>query len=250
VRMAKIISNRQVAPSVYVITIAGQWAGAMGQFYMVRPCAMQGIAITDPLLSRPLSIHDQGDDYIAFLYRVTGRGTTLLAGLTKGQEIQLSGPFGNGFPIVDEHESVALVGGGMGIAPLLLAAKHYRQADIYLGFNHQSFAVESFEQMVDTTDQIHITQGQYQRIIDIVDPTLYSVIMACGPVGMLQALMEKIKAIHASTLLYVSTEKRMACGIGACLTCSIQTVDGNRRVCKEGPVFTAEEVNWNDLSSM
>lgn len=108
--MANIISNIQVAPNVYVLKIAGQWAGAMGQFYMVRPCAMQEIAITDPLLSRPLSIHDQGDDYIAFLYRVTGRGTTLLANVQAGQEIQLSGPFGNGFPIVDDHESVALVG--------------------------------------------------------------------------------------------------------------------------------------------
>ena len=248
--MANIISNIQVAPSVYVIKVAGQWAGAMGQFYMVRPYAMQGIAMTDPLLSRPLSIHDQGDDYIAFLYRVTGRGTTLLANVQAGQEIQLTGPFGNGFPIVDEHESVALVGGGMGVAPLLLAAKHYHQAEIYLGFNHQSFAVESFEQIVDRADQIHITQGQYHQITDIIDPTLYSVIMACGPAGMLQALAEKIKAMRVSTLLYISTEKRMACGIGACLTCSIQTVHGNRRVCKEGPVFTAEEVNWNDLSHM
>lgn len=117
----------------------------------------------------------------------------------------------------------------MGVAPLLLAAKHYHHADIYLGFNHQSFEVESFE-------QIHITQAQYHRITDIIDPTLYSVIMACGPVGMLQALAEKIKAVHAPTLLYVSTEKRMACGIGACLTCSIQTTHGNRRVCKESGI--------------
>lgn len=248
--MATIISNIEVSPSVYVIKVAGQWAGAMGQFYMIRHRATQGIAITDPLLSRPLSIHDQGDDYIAFLYRVTGRGTALLASLSVGQELQLSGPFGNGFPVVDPSESVALVGGGIGVAPLLLAAKHYRQADIYVGFNHHSFAVESFEQIVEDSQQIHITQGQHTNIVDIVDPRLYSVIMACGPAGMLQALATKIKSLHARTLLYISTEKRMACGIGACLTCSIQTVHGNARVCKEGPVFTAEEVNWNDLSHM
>lgn len=248
--MAIIISNVEVAPHIYVMKVSGQWAGTMGQFYMIRNRTTQGIAITDPLLSRPLSIHDQGDDYIAFLYRVAGRGTALFAQLDAGQEIQLTGPFGNGFPIIGEHESIALVGGGMGTAPLLLAAKYYRQAHLYLGFSDQPFAVESFAQAVDHVDQIHITQGQQTSIIDAVDPTDHSVIMACGPAGMLQALAEKIRLLQTKTQLYISTEKRMACGIGACLTCSIQTVDGNRRVCKEGPVFTAEEVNWNDLSHM
>jgi dihydroorotate dehydrogenase electron transfer subunit len=248
--MAIVISNIEIASNIYVMRVAGQWAGTMGQFYMIRHRTTQGIAITDPLLSRPLSIHDQGDNDIAFLYRVVGRGTALLTHLTAGQEIQLSGPFGNGFPIVESHESVALVGGGMGVAPLLLAAKHYRKADIYLGYSDQPFAIESFTQTIDSVQQLHITQGIHTSIVDHIDPTQYSVMMACGPAGMLQALAAKIKAVDAPTSLYISTEKRMACGIGACLTCSIQTAHGNRRVCKEGPVFTAEEVNWNDLSHM
>ncbi|ANF94867.1 dihydroorotate dehydrogenase electron transfer subunit [Paenibacillus bovis] len=258
--MTRIISNEQIAPDVFVMKIAGSYKGRMGQFYMMR--ADDGYrGDSYPLLSRPLSIHDKGDDFIAFLYRVHGRGTAILSRMSAGQQVLLEGPFGNGFPVLDEPGRIALVGGGMGIAPLLLAARHYAQADIYLGFSGEAFAVESLRQAVESAARVKVMNSRHRSILELLEPGWYDTILACGPAGMLKALAEctaaaNDAALHdsegypASTRLYISTEKHMACGIGACLTCTVRTTSGNRRTCVEGPVFAAEEVDWNDLTTV
>ncbi len=135
--MANVISNVALVPGIYMMKIEGTFKGEMGQFYMLR----SGTGY--PLLPRPISIYDIGDEDISFLYRVVGEGTHLFSQLQSGQEIQLEGPFGNGFPQVEG--SLALIGGGMGTAPLLLAAKHYPHAHVYLGFALQAFGVDAFE---------------------------------------------------------------------------------------------------------
>ncbi|ASR45247.1 dihydroorotate dehydrogenase electron transfer subunit [Paenibacillus kribbensis] len=230
--MANVISNVALVPGIYVMKIEGNFRGRMGQFYMLRS------GRNYPLLPRPISIYDIGEDYISFLYRVVGEGTSLFSQLQPGQEIQLEGPFGNGFPQVEG--SLALVGGGMGTAPLLLAAKHYPHAHVYLGFVQQAFGVEAFE-AVAASVQVKVGGS----IIEQVDPAHYVNMFSCGPTPMLQALAMKTEG--TSSRLYISTERHMACGIGACLGCTMRTREGNRRVCKEGPVFPVEEVEFDDL---
>ncbi|MCP3745507.1 MULTISPECIES: dihydroorotate dehydrogenase electron transfer subunit [Paenibacillus] len=230
--MANVISNVALVPGIYVMKIEGKFKGNMGQFYMLR----SGTGY--PLLPRPISIYDIGEESISFLYRVVGEGTNLFSQLQPGQEIHLKGPFGNGFPQVEG--SLALIGGGMGTAPLLLAAKYYPHAHVYLGFAQQAFGVEAFE-AVAASVQVKVGGS----IVEQVDPTLYANMFSCGPTPMLQALA--MKTVDTSSRLYISTERHMACGIGACLGCTMRTRGGNRRVCKEGPVFPVEEVEFDDL---
>ncbi|MCL6458093.1 MAG: dihydroorotate dehydrogenase electron transfer subunit [Gorillibacterium sp.] len=232
--MTTVISNNQIASDIFVLTAEGDYQGEMGQFYMLRGWDQF------PILSRPISIHDIGEGYISFLYRVVGQGTELLSRLKPGDFLGLEGPYGNGFPVI--QGKVALVGGGMGTAPLYYAAKRLLNSDAYLGFSYEAFRVEEFRH---TTGQTKVNIGGY--IVDDFDPTGYEAVFTCGPLPMMRALATKLQG--TSTKLYVSLEKRMACGIGACFVCSCATTNGNRKACKDGPVFLAEEVDLDDLNS-
>jgi dihydroorotate dehydrogenase electron transfer subunit len=224
-----VLSNEKVAPDVFWMNIEGDYHGEMGQFYMLRAWDKY------PVLSRPISIHDIGKGYISFLYRKVGEGTELLSALKPGDTLMLEGPFGNGYPYTENK--VALIGGGMGTAPLLYAAKRLPNADVYLGFSGKSFRVEAFEQ---AAGKIVVNIGGY--IMNDLEPDAYDAVYCCGSLGMMRALAERMEGSRAR--LYVSLEKRMACGVGACLGCSIATKHGNRKICSDGPVFAAEEVNF------
>ena len=180
---------------------------AMGQFYMLR--AWGGY----PLLSRPISVFDADAETVSFLYKVVGKGTETFAALKPGDEITLDGPHGNGFP--EAKGRIALVGGGVGIAPLYLTAKKLRELDS-------------------------------DTIVDIYDPLKYDCIMACGPEIMMKVLYKKCKSLGVQAPVYVSMENRMACGIGACLVCTCKTTAGNKRACKDGPVMLGSEVFGNE----
>jgi dihydroorotate dehydrogenase electron transfer subunit len=233
--MATVISNERLAPGIYRLSVEGHYQGKSGQFYMLRCWD------TFPLLSRPLSIHDIGFGMITFLYRVNGVGTRLLSQLKPGDSIQLEGPFGNGFPQPEGRS--ALVGGGMGIAPLLLAAKSLPQSQIFLGYTGEPFATWAFHEI--HSDVTVVTGG---TVIDSFNPLDFDTLFVCGPVP----LMAKLAGITAGTgiKLYVSVEKRMACGIGACNGCNVSSEYGNRKVCTDGPVFLAEEVNFHELHDL
>lgn len=233
--MAKLISNEAIVPNVHVMKVEGSFEGRMGQFYMLR--GRHGF----PLLARPISIYDIAKEHISFLYRVVGEGTRIFARMQPGEELDLEGPFGNGFPQVDG--SLALIGGGMGTAPLLLAAKRYPDAHVYLGFAEQAFGVEAFE-----AASLSVAVQIGGSIIERVDPAHYVNMFACGPAPMLGALARK--TANTPARLYISVEKHMACGIGACLGCTIHTAAGNRRVCKEGPVFPIGEVGLHEFFGM
>jgi len=229
--MASVWSNIKVSSDCYILTVEGKYGGRMGQFYMVRGWRR------DPLLPRPLSIYDLNEQGISFLYRVVGAGTERLAELKRGDHIELNGPLGNGFPEVDGH--VALVGGGLGIAPLYLAARQLPRSTAYLGFSREAFAVEPFRVVC---EEVVVKTGG--SILDDIDLSGFDAVFACGPKAMLQALTDR--AEESGTTLYVSVESRMACGVGACLVCSCPTIHGNRRVCVEGPVFAGGEVLWDE----
>lgn len=231
-----IISNNEISPNIYEVVLEGNFKGKPGQFYMIR--GWNGL---DPLLPRPISIADINNGNITFLYEVRGRGTHIISQLKEGDSLSILGPLGNGFSI-DKSEKIAIVSGGIGIAPMLYLSKYLNnKPDLYAGFRNEGYYIDSFSQYV---DDIFIStedgsQGHKGYIVDILDPEKYDLIYSCGPLPMMKALIDKCRG---KAPLYISMESRMACGVGACLGCVVETIDGIERVCKEGPVFLAEEV--------
>ena len=161
----------------------------------------------------------------------------MLAQLKPDDEVDVQGPYGNGFPTVTGK--VALVGGGIGVAPLYYTAKVLKAqgctVDLYLGFTEEAMLEEAYRAVC---DRLVVNVGGY--VTDEINPAEYDVIMTCGPQIMMKVLADKVKGTAAQ--LYVSMENRMGCGVGACLVCSCKTNGGNKKVCKDGPVFKAEEV--------
>lgn len=234
--MGTVLSNDRLTDNVFHLKVETNSGGQMGQFYMLRAWGAY------PLLSRPLSIHEVTDDSVEFLYHVVGEGTELLSRLTTGDSVELEGPFGTGFPQVEGK--VAMIGGGIGIAPLYYCAKELPGSDIYLGFSRDAFRTEAFRPLA-----AELTIDVGGLILDSVDFTKYDHIFVCGPHPMLKAAqLKRIAAEETGSLtkVYLSLENRMACGIGACLVCSVSCRDGQRKACADGPVFLSEEVIFHD----
>lgn len=233
--MARILENNKKSKDFCLMKVEHENQAAMGQFYMLRAWD------TYPLLSRPISVFDSDGKTVSFLYKVVGQGTEIFAGLSAGDEITLEGPLGNGFPQATGR--VALVGGGVGIAPLYLAAKTLKKivpetvVDLYLGFSDEALLVEDYKAIAD-----HVTVNVGGFVTDDIDPLQYDTIMTCGPEIMMKVLYKKCISLQAPAPVYVSMENRMACGIGACLVCTCKTRGGNKRACKDGPVMLGSEV--------
>ena len=237
-----ILSNERVGKDFYLMRVelmkearAGRAEIArMGQFYMLRAWKSY------PVLSRPISVFDDDGKTVSFLYKVVGKGTGIFSALRKGDEISALGPLGNSFPSVTGK--IALVGGGVGIAPFYLAAKQFAchggtSVDIYLGFSEAAVLAEEYKRVA---DNLVVNVGGF--ITDEIDPACYDHIMACGPEPMLRALYEKCKQTRTEERLHISMENRMACGVGACFVCSCKTRGGNKKICTDGPVFKGAEV--------
>jgi dihydroorotate dehydrogenase electron transfer subunit len=228
--LTEVISNEEVAPGVFRLAVAGQFTGKMGQFYMIRAWDNY------PLLSRPLSIFDITPERIEFLYLVVGEGTAIFSHLKQGDQVKLEGPFGNGF--TTPEGKTAFVGGGIGIAPFYYALRQVPKADVYLGFSREPYMVEEFRAA--SAGQTHVNVGGV--ILDDLDFEDYDTIIACGPHPMLHAVQRKQQESSGRVKVYVSLENRMACGIGACLVCSVKCKDKRKKACTDGPVFPVEEV--------
>ncbi|NMM55214.1 dihydroorotate dehydrogenase electron transfer subunit [Paenibacillus aquistagni] len=229
--MHTIVSNERISEGIYLMTVEGQFQARMGQFFMLRAWDRE------PILSRPISIFNVEENAIQFLYKVAGEGTRMFARLRAQDQIQLEGPFGNGFPEVTGK--TALVGGGIGVAPLLYTAKQLKdKPDIYLGFRGQSYLTEMYEPYA---NELNVTVNG--NLLEDLDLAKYDQVFVCGPLGMMKAVA--LKGEGLDTDIYVSFEKRMACGIGACYVCSVMNKEKNKKVCSDGPVFHAQEVEWH-----
>ena len=229
--MYKVLSNDYIGEDIYLLKIEGKFKGKMGQFYMLRAWDKF------PVLSRPISIHDIEKDYISFLYRVVGQGTEILSNLKIGDNIKLEGPYGNGFEYITGK--IALIGGGMGVAPLYLTAKTLDNVDVYMGFRDKPILLDEFEKV---SNKVYVATGD-KFITDIIDVNNYDYIITCGPEMMMKKLVDICK--DTNTKIMVSMENKMACGIGACLVCTCKTKLGNKKTCKDGPVFWGEDVIFN-----
>lgn len=231
-----VVSSIKISGYIYELKIAGNFQGKPGQFYMLRSWDRE------PFLSRPLSICNIEESRITFLYEVKGKGTDIFSKLESGDSIYLLGPLGTGFPL-DKENKIGIVAGGIGIAPMVYLCKSLRgNMDFYGGFREVSFYTKGIEKY---SDEIYIStnsgkEGYKGFITDIFNPEKYSIVYTCGPIPMMKKIARKCR--EKKTPVYISMEKRMACGVGACLGCSIKTTSGMRRVCKDGPVFKGEEI--------
>lgn len=229
--MYKVIKNEYIGEDMYLMEVEGKFKGEMGQFYMLRAWDNY------PLLSRPISIHDISDNSISFLYKVVGEGTKILSKLKVEDTIKLEGPYGNGYEKVEGK--VALVGGGIGVAPLYLVAKNIENCDAYLGFREEPILIDKYNEVC---NEVNIAIGN-TFVTDIIDVNKYDYILTCGPTPMMEKLIKMTE--KTDTKLFVSLENHMACGVGACLVCTCKTKFGNKKTCKDGPVFRGEDVIFN-----
>ncbi|WP_234121715.1 dihydroorotate dehydrogenase electron transfer subunit [Clostridium hydrogenum] len=238
----KVYENIKIEDGIYKLSIKGKFDVKPGQFYLLRAWDME------PVLSRPISIHDVDEEKISFLYAVVGKGTKILSELEAGDEIKITGPLGNGFDVEKIKGKVAIVCGGIGAAPMLYLAKQLKKCsvDFYAGFRTVSKTVDNVEKYVNnvklSTEDGSIGHKGY--VTDLLKPEAYDMVLCCGPEIMMYKVIKMCQ--KTSTPVFVSMENKMACGIGACLVCTCKTKDGRKRTCKEGPVFLGSELILND----
>ncbi len=205
------------------------------------------------LLPRPISLCeiDRVAGTLRLVYRVTGEktGTKEFSMLKEGDEVRILGPLGNGFELGEKK--AFLIGGGIGIPPMLQLAKELNcEKTAVLGYRNELFLLDDFKAVCDTVIATEDgSAGIKGNVLDAIRENALEadIIYACGPTPMLRAL--KAYAEEKDMECYISMEERMACGIGACLACVCKTKDkdhhtnvNNKRICKEGPVFNAKEV--------
>lgn len=246
---AVTISQEEIAPGIFSMWLKteqiAQHAKA-GQFISIY--CEDG----SRMLPRPISICeiDKNDGALHLVYRVAGKGTQEFSEKNTGMELSVLGPLGNGFPL--KSKKAFLIGGGIGIPPILELAKQLDcEKQIVLGYrNSDMFLLDEFKKYgsvyIATEDGSYGSKG---NVLDAIreNDLEADIIYACGPTPMLRALKEY--AAEKQMECWISMEEKMACGIGACLACVCKSkeVDAhtnvhNKRVCKEGPVFRAEEV--------
>ncbi len=257
----EILNKSKLAPEVYYLELSAPELAERaqpGQFLHLK-CGREGY---DPLLRRPLSIFsiDVSRGTLGLLFRIRGRGTELLASRKPGEKLEVLGPAGRGFKLKDQDKRLLVVAGGMGVAPLAslaqLAITEGRQVTMLLGaVNSEELVALNFlsslgiKPRLATDDGSRGFKGQVtslaERLLKVED---FDHAYACGPRPMLRTLAQL--AQDRGLVLQISLEERMGCGVGACLTCACAVHDGReriyQRVCSEGPVFSADEVIFDD----
>ena len=246
---AKVISQEEITKDIFSMWI--ETAIAKGSL----PGQFISVYTKDPsrLLPRPISICETKGDLLRIVYRIAGKGTKEFSTYKEGDKVDILGPLGNGFPLDEgSGKTSILIGGGIGIPPMLELSKRlkgdkiivlgYRDADTFLDKE-----LASYGRIVIATDDGSL--GTKGNVIDAIKEqgVKGDVIYACGPTPMLKGV--RAYSIEKGIKAYISLEERMACGVGACLGCVCKTVDtddhskvNNARICKDGPVFNAMEV--------
>lgn len=246
-----VISNTPVCSDTYkmVLTCPNAFISEFvaGQFIHIKiPNA------NELILRRPISIHRVDETGITIIYKVVGTGTQHLANLKTDSTLDILGPIGNGFPTHSQYKKIALVGGGLGCAPLLSVPSfdNSREYHSFLGFAScdMMYMTRDMELLceschVSTDDGSFGVEGNAVSMLsEFLKSDTVDAIFACGPLPMLKALSK----IKTSGDIFVSLEERMGCGYGSCLTCVCKTPkNGYKRVCVDGPVFPIEEVEFN-----
>ncbi len=222
-----------------------------GQFYMLRS-VKSGL-----LLGRPISVYGyrvlkENDICVEFLILRKGPGTEELVHLENGDKIELIGPVGNCWPVPAKDAKVAIFGGGVGVAPVagFAATLENGSYDFYAAFKSGCYGLDYIHPantFITTDDGSVGIKGMITAAIDVEKLKSYDVVYACGPTPMLACIQKMAK--EAGVKCWLSLENKMACGLGACLGCTIKTSEGNKRCCKDGPVFDAEILDFTRIDS-
>ncbi len=236
-----ITENTPLTATVYRMVLTGDTADITG------PGQFVNILLEGLYLRRPISVCDCQGDTLTLVYKVVGKGTRQMSGMTPGQTLDVLTGLGNGYDIAKAGDSPLLVGGGVGVPPLYMLARLLRAegkaVSVVLGFNtkNEIFYEEEFKALgcnvtVATADGSYGVKGFVTNAL----PETYSYFYTCGPEPML-------RAVYAATTTsgQFSFEERMGCGFGACMGCSCKVITGYKRICKDGPVLEKEEILWN-----
>ncbi len=245
---AKLIKAVNLTGSIYDFTVESEYLAKVskcGQFIHID-CGEQFV------LRRPISISEVLDNGIRFIFDVRGKGTKKLSEKQVGDTLDILGPLGNGFAI--RKEKALVLGGGIGVYPLLELVKQLDSCDVSLGFRTKELITleDEFQSKCDTLT-IATDDGTYgfhgnalAAVKEKLESGAYEAVYACGPLPMLKALKQITDKYNI--FCQISMEERMGCGIGACLCCNIKVEDEGEEgfkhlhVCKDGPVFNAKEV--------
>lgn len=255
-----ILENDQVGPNLYLMKVQAPGIAETiepGQFVHMKIPRME-----DHILRRPFSIYaaDPEAGTLDILYQAVGFGSSHMTTLETGLYAELIGPVGTGWSAPEGTKRALIVAGGVGAAPLFMMTEDLLaagvQVDVILGAQTEAALVTRarYEELLGQNPQCATDDGSYGRAgfcTSLVEEALaaaseqgesYDYLAVCGPEPLMKIVASMAKA--ASVPCQVSMEKRMACGVGACLSCVVETVYGKRRACVDGPVFEAEEVVW------
>ena len=249
--IAVVDSQRQLSEGIFDMWITTENVAkeaVAGQFISVYT------KDASKLLPRPISICEVCGNKLRIVYRVAGAGTAEFSAYEAGENIHILGPLGNGFPLDNmEGKKAILIGGGIGIPPMLELAKQLKcEKEIVLGYRSADTFLDdelkAYGNITIASDDGTI--GTKGTVIDAIKANNVTgdVIFTCGPTPMLRAI--KAYAAENNIEAWVSLEEKMACGIGACLACVCKSTEvddhsmvHNKRICKDGPVFNATEVD-------
>jgi dihydroorotate dehydrogenase electron transfer subunit len=243
----KIIRNESLGGHYHIMSF--EWKGndaTPGQFVMLRV-----FNSTDPLLRRPMSIAGLNNGIMNIIYSVSGRGSAILERMNGGDMLDVIGPFGNGFTLPDDAQAILCIMGGVGTAPFIFL-KNRNNGRNFIAFygaaNSDGLGIKApFSEIHFAT--IDGSVGKKGLVTDILleHPAIKNksnLILACGPTGMLKAVDEICAKYGISGQL--SLEEKMGCGFGVCLGCVVDSTEGKKRICVEGPIFKAGTVKWRN----
>ena len=239
----EIISNKKLADITYEMVLKGDCSD------ITKPGQFVNIKLDGFFLRRPISVCNSKDGVLTIIYKVVGQGTEVMANMTASEKLDILTGLGNGYDLDKSGEAPVLIGGGAGVPPMYMLAvellKQGKKPTVVLGFNKKSevFYEEEFKALgidtiVATADGSYGVKGFVTDAIKDID---YTYFFTCGPEPMLKALYD-----NTTTSGQLSFEARMGCGFGACMGCTCETLYGNKRICKDGPVLVKEEVKWAD----
>lgn len=244
VRQLMLLDNSQIAEDIFDMRLkldAPDLSVCCGQFAHVY--------VPGKTLRRPISVCDASDGVLRLVYQIKGEGTAIMAKMQPGQTVDVLLPLGHGFDI-DPNKRYCLIGGGIGVPPMLYTAKQCAEPLVITGFRSKNLVIlqddlkaAGAETLLCTDDG---TAGQKGFVTDLLSERISEIdeVCACGPTPMLKAVADVCR--QAGKPCQISLEERMGCGVGACLVCAVKVRENEeelmKHVCKDGPVFNAEEV--------
>ena len=244
---ATILENKPAAENIYSLTLA------LPEAVKIRAGQFADLSVGGAhLLKRPLAVCKADGEKVTVCYQIRGEGTKLLSERKAGETLDALLPLGNGFYLKENEKKIALVGGGVGIFPMISVIGEYaaeKEISAYIGFRNKG-AVCGLEELKRAKKLTAVTDdgsfGEKMNAVQAFAADLEAgerpdVVLSCGPLPMLRALKTVLEGRDIPC--YVSLEERMGCGIGACLVCVCEKTNGEHaRVCKDGPVFGIGEV--------